>query len=263
MFKTRVLGLPSGTRSRNIALPPMLSGSFENQARFWSGYQYSDGSFYCQSMSHPVIKITSSSLRLIHSLQDFADLTGVDYSLGKDHPTVGYSLRICSERSLSTWIQRVPLLNPVHAARFLLWSSGRDCPPGLHFSQYMDLALGVQEVSEVNMSYCGADQIQRHYLNDTLQLVCIACIGNQTMTLDELRVSANLCNVEHAMAVSRDLFECGLATRTFGKKTSCIQLTELGQSRLAELRAFWSELTATSPAIAPFSSWKLEEGLSC
>lgn len=252
LYKTRVLGLPSGTRSRNLTLPLALPESFEDQGRFWSGYQYSDGSFYCQKMARPVIKITSSSMELMDSLQDFANVMGVDYAFGKEHPTVGYSLRISSEPSLLKWVEHVPLLNPVHVARFLLWRSGCTFPAGLHLAQYMDLALGVKEVSQLSANY-ETDQIRRRFLNETLQLVCIACIRSRSITSDELRVSANLRNVEHAETVLQDLLECGLVTRALEQKSSSIELTVRGQSRLAELKTLWSKLAESSPSIAPFS----------
>lgn len=252
LYKTRVLNLPSGTRSRNLTLPIALPNSFEHQRRFWSGYQYSDGSFYCQKMARPVIKITSSSLELMNYLQDFANVVGVDYSFGKEHPTVGYSLRISSEPSLNKWVEHVPLLNPVHVARFLLWRSGCTFPKGLHLAQYMGLALGFQEASQLTAS-CETDEIRRRYLDETLQLVCNACIGTRSITPDGLRVSANLRNVEHAEALLRDLFECGLVTRALHGNTSCTELTDRGQSRFAELKTFWSKLAESSPAIAHFS----------
>lgn len=260
LFKTLVLGLPSGTRSRDLVVPNALTASAEYMRSFWAGYQYCDGSFYCQKLTCPVIRVTSSSSSLMSSLQDFANLIGVNYGVGVDRPGVTTSLRICSEKSIKKWIEHVPLLNPVHAARFLLWSSQGECPPGLHLAQYLDLAIGAQEKRHFARTP-STDRIEKSYLDETLRLVCVACIGAGEVTREELRVLANLWDTGHAITVSRDLRESGLVTETCNNKTSRMQLTERGRSRLAELQTFWRQLTDINPNI-PSLSCGTQEHLS-
>ncbi len=247
-FKKEVLGLPVGPRSRIIIMPPMLSQSTDLQARFWSGYQYSDGSFYCSGLTKPVIKLTSSSPRLLGSLCHFARSLGIEYSFGKEHPT-SYSLRILSERSIMEWVERVPLLNPVHAARFLLWRSGTGCPRGLHLSQYVELALGSKDTSDFQLDHIG-EQAQRRYLDESVFMVSLACVGYTQIDFDNWWHRANLANAEHAKVTLKGLVKQGYVRKTSSAEACWLRLTHRGLARLKELDLFWERLQRVSPALA-------------
>jgi hypothetical protein len=260
LFKKQVLALTAGHRSRNIALPSVLSHSLEHQASFWSGYQYADGSFYCRRNGNPIIKITTSSLSLINSLRYFAKTLGVDFVFGREHPDVGFSLRIYPEPSLIKWLQHVPLLNPVHLARFVLWRSGLRYLPGFHFSQYMDLVLGVREISQFSADYV-RNKSQRQYLDETADPVSLVCLGKSSMAFNDWWHLANLRGVEEGELTVRRLLAHNYLTRRTDD-TCRLELTDGGQSRLAEFNAFLNDLISTSPVSAKVIT-KLEEGLSC
>jgi hypothetical protein len=250
-FKNKVLGLPSGPRSRVIVMPPMLSHSIDHQARFWTGFQYSDGSFYCSGLTKPVIKLTSSSPRLLRSLCHFASSLGVEFSFGREHH-IGYSLRILSEQSIMKWVERVPLLNPVHAARFLLWGSGTGCPPGLHISQYLELALDLKDPSEFEQRHI-SDQARRRYLEESVFLVSLACIGSKQIAFDEWWHRANLANAERAIMTLDSLVKEGYVRKSLNVEGCSLELTRRGFARLGDLDAFWEKLQRVSPVLAAIS----------
>lgn len=196
----------------------------------------------------------------MNSLRHFARTLGVDFGFGREHPDVGFSLRIHSEPSLIKWLQHVPLLNPAHLARFVLWRSGLGCPPGLHFSQHMDLALGVREVSEFSADHV-RNKSQRKYLDETVDLVSLVCLGKSPMVFNDWRHLANLRGVDEGEVIVHRLVANDYLTRRTDDIYS-LELTDRGQSRLAEFNAFWSDLVTTSPTSAKVIK-KLEEGLSC
>jgi hypothetical protein len=250
-FKSKVLGLPAGPRSADIVLPSVLSHSI-HEARFWTGYQYADGSFYCTGSTRPVIKLTSSSPRLLTSLRRFARLLGVEFSFGREHSGTGYSVRILSEQSIMKWVEHVPLLNPVHAARFFLWRSGTGCPPGLHLSQYMDLALGAKDGSDLAQNV--GEQGQRRYLEESVFLISLACIGHRRIGFDDWWHRANLASCEHAKMTVKSLVKEGYVRKSGDADECWLELKDRGFARLKELDLFFGkldEITLMSNVVSP------------
>jgi hypothetical protein len=230
-----------------------------HEAEFWTGYQYSDGSFYCADLTKPVIKLTSSSPRLLTALRRFARSLGVEFSFGREH-NIGYSLRILSEQSIMKWVERVPLLNPVHAARFFLWRSRGGCPPRLHVSQYMDLVLGAKDVSEFGVQNVG-EQARREYFEESVSLISLACIGRRQIAFDEWWHRANLANSEHAKMTVKSLVKEEYVRVSPNVGECWLELTDRGVARLKELDAFLGKIRWNKSLVSRDFP-KLEEGLS-
>ena len=178
---------------------------------------------------------------------------GIEFSFGREHPSVGHSLRIFSEESILRWIECVPLLNPVHAARFLLWHSGTGCPPGLHISQYMDLGLGLKDTSAFE-SHPNSAQARARYLEESVFLISLACMGRKQIAFDRWWHLANLANVEHAKVTLNSLMKEGYVRKSLKEGACCLELTHRGFGHLKEFDTFWEQLLRVNPLLVDVSS---------
>jgi hypothetical protein len=71
------------------------------------------------------------------------------------------------------------------------------------------------------------------------------------VTVDDLRLSANVWDVHDALAVSRGLQQRGFVIRETDKDGSCFHLSDRGLCRLADLRKFWRQPILENPVVPP------------
>lgn len=160
LFKHRILGLPVGECSRIASIPSFVRVRGEEAiAQFFEGYQYADGSFV--GGVGPCVRVTTSSQVLCRDLEHMGEKLSLRFSITRDHPRFGFSMRVFEENSMNRWLHFVPLLNPVQIAKYLVWKTYSECPPRLHLVQYLQLLLGECAPESFSKSHSPAqDQIR-------------------------------------------------------------------------------------------------------
>lgn len=255
LFKHRILGLPVGQCSRLIRLPcfPVKSGE-DAMCRFVEGYQYADGSFV--GGRSPCIRITSSSISMIHKFSEMADGFGVSHSLTRDHREVGFSLRISAEVSMTRWLMHIPLPNPVQISKFLVWKRFSECSPGLFFSQHVDLLSGRRSVREFRSRFPNEEQRIRLFL-DSVDLVTRFVLDKRVLTLSEIAEETVARTARGAANSVRRLVRRGLARITSEYGKTFARLTSAGQESVFDLTKAWQLLRSQNFRILPLKSYEL------
>lgn len=248
LFKHRVLGLPVGECSRRISVPAFVrDGGDGALGQFFEGYQYADGSFV--GGLRPCIRVTTSSKVLCRDLKRTGEKLSLRFSITRDHPTFGFSMRIFEENSMNRWLQFVPLLNPIQIAKFLVWKGYSECPPRLYLAQYVQLLLG--EVTPQSFARSRLTiPAQVRYLLDTVDLLTCYVLHRGPLTFAELARETVARSLGEARESVLRLVRARLAKLELGDQ-SYIALTEAGLDFLGRLREAWGIIRKENSRIAP------------
>ncbi len=114
-----------------------------------------------------------------------AERLSVRHSVSKDHPEVGFSLRISRNESMRRWLDYIPLLNPVQIAKFLTWQKYSECPAGLFLSEYLDLLFG--DISLRKFSIGSQRKMDRiHLFQESVDLITRFALSKGPVSMFDL-----------------------------------------------------------------------------
>jgi hypothetical protein len=223
-------------------------------SRFIEGYQYADGSFVAGES--PCIRITTSSPSLFLKLAQTAELFNVPHSKSRDHPKVGFSLRISAEGDMREWIRHVPLLNPVQITKFLVWDRFSECPPRLFFSQYVGLLSGRIELRRFSRRL-PTEAVRSDLFQDSVDLVTRFVLAGRSLALAEIAKETVARTVRGAGSSIGRLVKEGFARLELRDGKMFASLTPAGEESVSELRDVWQALHHFNTGLSSLKSYEL------
>jgi hypothetical protein len=251
-FKCRALGLSSGERSRSASIPSFVkTRGRDSVLRFLEGFQYADGSFVCGKS--PCVRVTTSSWKLAREIDATADELSVSHSMSRDHPTTGFSLRTTGE-GIRQWVRLIPLLNPVHVSKFLVWNTLSDCPPRLFLRQCVSLLLG--DVSPTALlKRQSIEDYKKHFL-ESVDLLTLFVLRNDSLNGDGLVKESVARSGEAAMKSVKRLRRDGFLRISLSGKQSSYSLRSKGIEVIERFEEAWEMIRHENPRIFPLKSYE-------
>ncbi len=253
LFKRQVLGLPSGERSRKVSVPVVIRArGDEGLLRFFEGYQYADGSFVCGS--RPCLRITTSSINLARDVRNVAERISVCYSMSRDHPLTGFSLRISQEESMRCWLKHIPLLNPIQISKFLIWQRYSECPPRLFLSQCVSLLIG--ESHPATFPKEPSAEILRTRFLQSVDLLTLFLISKQAFGLWDLARASAARSIGAILASVNRLRKDGLVNREMFRGQTRYLLKPRGVELVGHLEEAWQTIRGINSRIESLNSYE-------
>jgi len=254
LFKHKSLGLPVGQCSRIASIPRLVRNAGEvGLQRFIEGFQYADGSFV--GGTSPCIRLTTSSVKLREDLARMAERLSVRHSVSKDHPDVGFSLRISRDESMRRWMDHIPLLNPVQIAKFLTWQKYSECPAGLFLSQYLELAFG--DISLRKFSMNSQRKLDRVPLfQESVDLVTRFALSEGPVSMVDLARRTVARTIYDAKKSVDRLNHLGFVKLSILNGRCIVSLPPAGLESVDAFQEAWGVLRRINPRIFPLKSYE-------
>ncbi|MBS3061008.1 MAG: hypothetical protein J4215_00320 [Candidatus Diapherotrites archaeon] len=151
-YKTKVIGLPIGEKSRTITIPPrIMNGDINIKRAVVRGIADTDFSFmfgkaHKKIHYYPRISGSTASPKLAYQLKTILTQLGLKPNVThqiRKKKFLEYSVRMCGEAQLEKWMNKIGINNPKHMTKYLVWKKFGFCPPKTNIKQRKQLLMGL------------------------------------------------------------------------------------------------------------------------